>query len=283
MSQILVPAAAGRTAWRRLVLPWLGWNRPVSWLHAHTISPWPQGHVLVWSAVLLVLGVFLAVQLQTKPAVATAAGMDSSRQIGATTIHRLEEEQTSLKRQIAQLRVQIQEQEQAAALRRTNVGDLPAVVEAERVAAGLVALKGAGLKLVTDDTTLKTIAPTEDANRYIIHEYELRDIVNVLWAAGAEAISINDERLVTNSSIYCVGTTILVNNTRMSPPYEIRAIGDVVALEDTLGDANVLRSFKESVTRHNLVFSVSRQRELTVPAYSGGFNRRYAAPGADRY
>ena len=53
----------------------------------------------------------------------------------------------------------------------------------------------------------------DGALAFIIHEYELRDIVNLLWMAGSDAIAINDERLVSNSSIYCVGSTVMVGET----------------------------------------------------------------------
>ena len=67
----------------------------------------------------------------------------------------------------------------------------------------------------------------DDAANYLIHDFELRDVASLLWLAGAEAVAINDERLVASTSIYCVGSTIIVNNTRLSPPYEIRALGNL--------------------------------------------------------
>ena len=57
-------------------------------------------------------------------------------------------------------------------------------------------------------------------------------MLNLLWLAGAEAVSLNGERVVATTSIYCVGSTILVNDTRLSPPYEFLAIGDPARARD---------------------------------------------------
>jgi uncharacterized protein YlxW (UPF0749 family) len=83
-----------------------------------------------------------------------------------------------------------------------------------------------------------------DAANYLVHDYELRDVVNLLWLAGAEAVAVNDERLVASTSIYCVGSTVIVNETRLSPPYDVRAIGNAAQLENTLQDPGVLKKLK---------------------------------------
>ena len=75
---------------------------------------------------------------------------------------------------------------------------------------------------------------TDDPNRYIIHYENLLYLVNDLRNAGAEGISINGQRIVVSSEIRCVGNVILVNTTRLAPPFEISAIGDPKALELSL-------------------------------------------------
>ena len=121
--------------------------------------------------------------------------------------------------------------------------------------------------------------PGADANAYIIHEFDLRDIVNLLWTAGSEAIAINDERLVSNSSIYCVGSTVMVNNTRLSPPYLIRAIGNPRVQQDYVRNPSYLENLKDKQRSYGLRFEVKEVGELTLPAYSGGFLIKHARPG----
>lgn len=233
---------------------------------------------VAWMLALVLVGVLSVVQWRSVPPPASAR--ESAPLAAQQTIALLEAEQNALKQQIADLRARLATYERSAAQGRDHRGELARALEQERLAAGLVALKGPGVKITADDTTLKALPQGEDPNRYIIHEYELRDIVNFLWLNGAEAIAINGERIVSTTSIYCVGTTIMVNDTRLSPPFEIVAIGDAAALERALNDPQALRSFKESVRRYNLVFTVSREREVRVPAFNGSFPFRYAQPGS---
>lgn len=68
----------------------------------------------------------------------------------------------------------------------------------------------------------------------IISTSDLIDLVNELKLAGAEAISINGERIVSKSDIFNVGNFVCINGQRTTPPYEIRAIGDKTYLESAL-------------------------------------------------
>lgn len=274
------PPPGGPASRKLMAFPW-----PL-----HRLSPdvpaarrrrWPGAHIAIWTAVLAGLAFFLTAQLQSKPA-SPPVTAEYPRHVAAATIQRLEEEQAYLKGRISELRSQIARQQQQAAAARSSLREISQALESQRLAAGMVPLKGPGLRIVTDDTTLKSLPPNEDPNKYIVHEYELRDILNLLWRAGAEAVAINGERIVANTSIYCVGTTIMINNTRMSPPYELLVLGDPTALEAALSDPGALRSFKEAVKRYGLVFQISKQKEVTVPAYNGGFNIKYAQTGAER-
>ena len=132
--------------------------------------------------------------------------------------------------------------------------------------------------MTLDDSDVQ-IPGGADSNAYIIHEYDLRDIVNLLWMAGSEAVSINDERLVGNSSIYCLGSTVMVNSTRLSPPYLIRAIGNPKIQQDYLRNPSYLKQLKEKQRLYGLRFDVSGAATVTLPAYSGGFLIQHARPG----
>jgi uncharacterized protein YlxW (UPF0749 family) len=132
---------------------------------------------------------------------------------------------------------------------------------------------------VTLDDSGVRIPPGADPNAYIIHEYDLRDIVNLLWMAGSEGIAINEERLVGQSSVYCVGSTVMVNNRRLSPPYEIRAIGNPRVQQDYLRNPSFLQNLKEKEQLYGLRFDVQGASVLTLPAYTGGFLVQHARPG----
>jgi len=91
--------------------------------------------------------------------------------------------------------------------------------------AGSAALEGPGLIVTLDDSSERR-SPTGDPNDLIVHERDIQTVVNALWAAGAEAVAVNGERLTSTSAVRCAGNTLLLHGALHSPPYRIAAIGD---------------------------------------------------------
>jgi uncharacterized protein YlxW (UPF0749 family) len=222
----------------------------------------------------VLLGFMLSAQFRSTDA--SLPEREQSRLATADTVRRLEVEQRDLKERISILRTQI------AALQRTSESvssdrSLAAELEQQRMLTGLVALRGPGVVVTLDDSA-RTIGLADDANNYIIHDYEVRDVVSLLWLSSAEGISINGERLVNLSSLYCVGSTILVNDTRLSPPYEVRAIGDSALFDQALQNPKNLAKLRARVKTYGIQFKVSLQKEVVVPAFGGDLHIRYARP-----
>jgi len=106
--------------------------------------------------------------------------------------------------------------------------------------AGLIGLVGPGLRITLDDSKRAAVGQ-EDKMLFLIHEGDIRGIFNALWNGGAEAISVNGQRVTTNTEVYCLGSYIQINGTRQMPPYVIEAIGDTNTL---LGAFNFYGWFK---------------------------------------
>jgi uncharacterized protein YlxW (UPF0749 family) len=194
------------------------------------------------------------------------------------SIERLEAEQQELKTQLTGLRQELATRQQAVASASDRLYALKAELDRQRLLAGLTPVRGPGVLVTLDDSAMQVLAGA-DTNTYIIHEYDLRDIVNLLWMAGSEAIAINDERLVNNSSLYCVGSTVMVNNTRLSPPYHIRAIGNARVQQDYLRNPSYLQDLKRKKHQYGLRFEIESVANLTLPAYTGSFLIQHARPG----
>ncbi len=226
---------------------------------------------------MLVLGIFVSVEWQA-PVARGPITPDYPRELGTDTINRLEAEQKELKATIADRRTELAAVQKNAATRKTALADLNTQLESQRVLAGLVALSGPGVQVTLDDSAVKSIPTGDDVAHYIVHDYDIRDVISALWQAGAEAIAVGDERIVATTSVYCVGSTILVNDTRMSPPYKIIAIGPPT-MEDALNSPSRLQSMKSDVRQYGVQFKVASSKELKVPAFSGTFSDRYAKPG----
>ncbi len=236
------------------------------------------GQNLALIAAGLLLGLLLAVHWKDMGATPStdAAG---ARERAAQAIQQLEGEQEQLKATLAQLRQQLNDVQHQAAQNTDLLTGMSAQLEQERMAAGLVALRGPGALVELDDSTITVPAPGTDPDSYVIHEYDLRDVVSLLWAGGAEAVAINDERLVNTTAIYCVGSTIMVNDTRLSPPYRIRAIGDRLQLAPSLEDPLYLTNLRERAKAYGVQLKISWPNQVDIPAYSGTFRVRYAHAG----
>ena len=226
----------------------------------------------------LIFGALLGLQWKSPPArPTTAPGIELES--GALTIKHLEAEQEELKESIGRMREALDEYRQELAASTEMLKEINTKLEQQKMMAGLLAVEGAGVQVTLDDSSIQSASATADSNGYLIHEYDLRDVVNLLWLAGSEAIAVNDERIVATSSIYCVGSTVMVNDTRLSPPYLIQAIGNPVSQEDILSNPAYLKEIKQKAELHNVQFEVDRVKMLTLPAYKGGFPIRYAQLG----
>lgn len=210
-----------------------------------------------------------------------ASERDVSQDAFANTVKRLEEEQKALKAMVESLEKKLQSHQQAAAKRRDSLAEIGRDLEKHKTIAGLVALNGPGLRVVLDDSS-KQPPVGDNPGRYLIHDYQLRDVLSALWQAGAEVVSINGERVINSTSIYCVGATLLVNNTLLSPPYEILAIGNAEALEARLGSARAIQSLKSEAKLYGLQFSVHKSDKITIPAYNGVLSPKYATIGGKK-
>jgi uncharacterized protein YlxW (UPF0749 family) len=225
----------------------------------------------------LTLGLLLTLGWQPQADRSVRATDQESSRIWLS-IQRLETEQQELKTTLAELRSELAERQQTAAAQTDRLQALETELQRQRLLAGLSPMQGPGVVVTLDDSRVQ-IPLGADPNAYIIHEYDLRDIVNLLWMAGSEAIAINGERLANNSSIYCVGSTVMVNNTRLSPPYLIQATGNPRVQQDYLRNPSYLGNLKEKQRLYDLLFEVRGVSNLRLPAYTGGFLIQHARPG----
>jgi len=140
-----------------------------------------------------------------------------------------------------------------------------------RKQAGFTALEGEGIIVRMDDSTMTSKAG-ENPNLYLIHDDDLLRVINELRAAGAEAISVNGQRLIGTSEIRCAGPTLSVNNVRSSAPFEIRAIGEKKTLENAI-------KMRGGVAETLKVWGIQLETELSdnvrVPAYKGSLKFVY--------
>ena len=233
------------------------------------------GHVLALTLPALLFGYLLANQVSTQSERSALTVRYNTPLIDAAGA--LQKEQADLKAQLADLRGKLDAIQKAAAAQSGAAGELSRQIEDLKLRSGMTPVVGEGIAVVLDDSKLPTIAK-QDLAKAICHSTDITDIINTGWKGGAEAIAVNDERIVGTSSVYCVGATIMVNGTLMSPPFTILMIGPQASLLRVFDDPGELRDIKQRSEVHGLGFRVVRQREARLPAFTGSVGSRYATP-----
>lgn len=158
---------------------------------------------------------------------------------------------------------------------------------AARLAAGLTDVRGPGMVLEIADS-LRPVPEGESANNYIVLVDDLRDLVNALWASGADAITVGGltegippERLVATSSIYGIGTSIVVNTAYLSPPFRIEAVGPDGLHDRFLAHPIYLARVAQRIEGFGLQFASEANDDLTLEGFIGNTRMRYGAPVAE--
>lgn len=191
----------------------------------------------------------------------------------------LQAQQEALKDRILELRTKVTAAEQGAAGSGAIVTDLNAALRAARVAAGLVALEGPGIYLQLDDSQAPVPVGESPAD-YRVGARDLRLVVGELWLAGAEAISVNGERLVPTTAFVDIGGTLLVNSAYLAPPYQVAAIGPSDLYDVLVSSPGFIEIVQARADRFGIRFSFAEPERVTVPAYAGTVSLRYARPPA---
>jgi uncharacterized protein YlxW (UPF0749 family) len=150
--------------------------------------------------------------------------------------------------------------------------DLQDRVDALRSSTGFTAVEGPGLTVTLDDAPLPPggeLEPGTQLDDYVVHQQDLDGVINALWAGGAEAMQVMDQRIVATSTVRCVGPVLLLQGRRYAPPYTVTAIGDPAAMQEALEDSDAVAEFRLYADFIGLEYQVDRKDSVTLPAYDG--------------
>lgn len=207
--------------------------------------------------VCIILGIMMAVQFR------------ATENIRSTLPYQRAEDLTQRLKQVEKERDELTEQLQG--LKQSSGGT---TTEAIQMVAGLVPLHGAGVIITVDDTK-PAPSPGKNPDLFLIRDEDILKIFNELRASGAEAIAINNQRLIASSEVRTAGPFLSVNNMNLSAPYEIKAIGDPATLETAL---KIRGGVIETLQFWGIQISVKQSNSVELPAHKGTFHFRYAQP-----
>ncbi|MBB5787273.1 DUF881 domain-containing protein [Jiangella mangrovi] len=138
--------------------------------------------------------------------------------------------------------------------------------------AGLTPVEGPALSVTLDDAPIPGNLDEDsefNIEDYIVHQQDLEGVINALWAGGAEAMTVMDQRIVSTSTVQCEGPVLLLNGRTFYPPYTVTAIGDADAMRDALNESLAVREYRRWADRVGLRYDVTDEGTVTMPAYNG--------------
>ena len=143
---------------------------------------------------------------------------------------------------------------------------------------GTQAVTGPALSVSLDDAKRSAASLPKDftADDIVVHQQDVQSVVNALWAGGAEAMMLQDQRVISTSAVRCVGNTLILQGRVYSPPYVIQAIGDGSAMRAALDRSESVRIYRQYADLLGLGYDVKSMDHVTFPAYAGILSLLYA-------
>ncbi|QTE29519.1 DUF881 domain-containing protein [Pengzhenrongella sicca] len=173
------------------------------------------------------------------------------------------------------LRAEVEEltSEQSVAL---DTGE-PELVGRIALAAGRTPVTGPGLTVRLTDAPADGSQPEwAGPDDLVVHQQDMQAVINALWAGGAEAMALQDQRVTATTAFRCVGNVLSLGGRLYSPPYEVRAIGDPKQLRAALLADPEIQRYLEYVDAVGLGWSVDASDDLTLPGTEGGSTLEFA-------
>ncbi len=145
--------------------------------------------------------------------------------------------------------------------------------------AGLLPQTGPGVTVTLSDAPQETSSSSPDnPNLLLVHQQDIQAVVNAMWKGGAQAITIQGQRVVSTTGIRCIGNSVQLQGVPYSQPYVISAVGDQAALTDAISRDSYLQVYRADAADPDIAVGWDEQLEdqITAPAYDGLLGLTYA-------
>ena len=185
-------------------------------------------------------------------------------------LQNMKEEYDTLKEQYEESQEIVEEYKTSSSSNDALIASMKSELEKANVLAGLATVRGEGVVISLKDSTDTEVS----VEAGLVHDTDLTAIVTELKAAGAEAISINGQRVIATTAIRCVGPTIQVNSVKVASPFYIKAIGNSKYLESAL---NIKNGVVDSLKAYGIEVDVQTDNSITIDKYDLALKLKYAS------
>jgi len=168
----------------------------------------------------------------------------------------------------------------------TRLGDRSVTRAQDEIAeladpAGLTERTGPAVQVILDDATEEARLDYEgNPNDLVVHQQDIQAVANAMWRAGATAVTIQGQRLISTTGIKCEGNQVTLHGVPYSPPYVIMGIGDQVALSAELITDPILVTYRDYtlIPGGSVTWAMTTVEDAVAPAYDGLLDLAWATP-----
>ena len=238
------------------------------------LTPWR----VVTLVVVMLTGFLFAVSAEESEGTDLRAGRFTNL---ASVVRAERQESNRLTEEVRRLNAEIERL--SAGLGDRSVGRVQERIETLVDPAGLTPVTGPGLRITLTDAPEEVRAVyAGDPNDLVVHQQDIQAVANALWRGGAEAVTIQGQRLVSTTGIKCEGSNVTLHGVPYSPPYVIVGVGDVGDMAASVDADAYLDLYQDAASDPDggVGWAVEELASATAPAYDGLVDVQWASPMA---
>lgn len=227
---------------------------------------------LILGIMCLMLTYGICVQIKTVNSTNSPISTNAAENELRNEVLKAKEKYDNKYKELEETEKKLEEERKSATENNTELSSLEEQIKNGNKALGLTDVTGPGVIIKLEDSPITTANSFLDLKDALVHDMDVLSVINELKNAGAEAISINDQRIIPTTSIECDGNVIKVNGEKLGTPFEIKAIGlpeRFVTLDRPGGYLYKLRDWR-------IIAELNKSNSITIPKYSGVINFKYA-------
>jgi uncharacterized protein YlxW (UPF0749 family) len=238
------------------------------------VTPRQLAGIAVLAVVALATGFVLAGQVKAQ--LLPPSNQVARYQALVISVQELEATNSEYRREIAALRAEIDSLEADAAARSAATQDLRGQVDDLRAHAGLVAMHGPGIEV---DMRSGDAGSAATGTAYLVNFEDVQDVVNLLFAEGAEGVAVNGRRITPLTAFSgSAGQVVIDQGPPLESPIKVVAVGDRNRMVAALDDPAALASIRAREVEFNLHLTFFGSPDLSLPAYDSSLQMPHVAP-----
>ena len=164
----------------------------------------------------------------------------------------------------------------AAAQGDAGSTDLADELAARSAQLGLTPVSGPSVTVTLTDAPESVAGDGIDQDLLVVHQQDIQAVANELWRGGAEAMTIQGQRVISTTGIKCVGNTVVLHGIPYAPPYRISAIGNPTRLQAALAASDYMKIYRQYVDAFRLGYDVTVSSQSDFPGHRGSVDLQYA-------